>query len=79
MGSIDNSGGGVGVGDGSLVGTCSKRFWFVRKHSGRRGKDRCVGVGVGVDVEDKALVRMRRCCLVEVVVGQGDGQQQYYS
>ena len=66
---VDNNGGGVG--DGSLVGTCSKQFSFVRKHSGRRGKDRCVGVGVGVDVEDKALVRMRRCCLVEVVVGQG--------
>ena len=31
MGSIDNNGVGVGVDDGSLVGTCSKRFSFVQK------------------------------------------------
>ena len=29
-------------------------------------------------VEDSSLVRKRKCCLVEAVVGQGDRQQQYY-
>ena len=33
------------------------------------GKDD--GIGVGDSVEDSSLVRKRRCCLVEVVVGQG--------